>query len=600
MGRTIQKACVFIGFFVFTGAAAFAQDKALGDSLERVFTQGEFRPDQKLSLLKEIAVNHPDVQKKLIFSDLLIETARALDSADYLFQGYLEKGTAYRLKGDLSNALKSYFAAAEIAENLKSNKRLGTINIAIADVYAIMGNHATAVRYHMDAIAMMRVEKDSINLGSALLNAGDEYINYDRLDTALTYTLEAETIFRRLHYTVGQAYARGNIGMIYAKLGNNLQAEANMNLAILLLEDKHEYYPIAVYLAYIGDIYFFKNELSTALVYARKSLDLSRKHGLKDQVSEACLRLSKIYERKGMPDEALAYYKQHIAYKDSVTNIVSVQKMADLRTDFEVSRKQMEVDLLSAQKKSQQILVIGIVVALALISLLAVGLYRRYRFIRETNLIIDQERNRSEALLLNILPRDTAQELKMKGKVEAKRFESATVMFTDFKGFTQYAENLKPEELVDAVDYYFSKFDEIIERHGLEKIKTVGDAYMCAGGVPFASDDHAPRVVKAAKEIMAFVSQALQSPTDGRPRFQVRIGICSGPVVAGVVGTKKFAYDIWGDTVNIAARLETASEPGKINIAESTYHFVKDAVTCTYRGEVEVRNRGLLKMYFVD
>jgi len=589
-----------MGFFVFVGVVAFGQDKARGDSLERVFTRGEFGPDQKLILLKDIAVNHPDVQKKLIFSELLIEAARSADSADYLFQGYLEKGTAYRLKGDLSNALKSYFEGAGVAEKMKSTKRMGAINIAIADVYAIMGNHATAVRYHQEAIAMMREEKDSINLGSALLNAGDEYINYDRLDTALAYTIEAETIFRLLHYTVGQAYARGNIGMIYAKLGNNLQAEANMNLAILLLEDKREYYPIAVYLAYISDIYLIKNDPSTALVYARRSLDLARKHGLKDQVSEAYLRLSKIYDQKGMPGEALTYYKQHIAYKDSVTNIVSVQKMADLRTDFEVSRKQIEVDLLNEQKKSQQILVVAIIVALSLISLLAVGLYRRYRFIRETNLIIDQERGRSEALLLNILPKDTAQELKMKGKVEAKRFNAATVMFVDFKGFTQFAEQLKPEDLVQAVDYYFSKFDEIIERHGVEKIKTVGDAYMCAGGVPFVCEDHALRVVRAAKEMMTFVSQALQSPSDSLPRFHVRIGISTGPVVAGVVGTKKFAYDIWGDTVNIAARLETTSEPGKINIAESTYQYVKEIIPCSYRGEVEVKNRGPLQMYFVD
>lgn len=589
-----------MGFFVFVGLCAKAQDKARGDSLERVYTRGEFGPRQKLSLLKEIAVNHPDVQKKLIFSDLLIEAARAADSTDYLFQGYLERGTAYRLKGDLSSALKSYFAGAEIAANMGSNKRLGTVNIAIADVYAIMGNHATAVRYHQEAIAMMREEKDSVNLGSALLNAGDEYITYDRLDTALAYTIEAESIFRKLHYTVGQAYALGNLGMIYARMGNNLQAEANMNLAILLLEDKHEYYPIAVYLAYICDIYLQKGNTTTALAYASRSLDLARKHGLKDQVNEACLRLSKIYEQKGMPDQALLYYKQHIAYKDSVTNIVSVQKMADLRTDFEVSRKQMEVDLLGEQKKSQQILVVGIVVALALISLLAVGLYRRYRFIRETNLIIDQERGRSEALLLNILPRETAQELKMKGKVEAKRFDAVTVMFTDFKGFTQYAEKLSPEELVDAVDYYFSKFDEIIERHGLEKIKTVGDAYMCAGGVPFPCEDHALRAVNAAKEIMTFVEDALQSSSGHRPRFHVRVGICSGPVVSGVVGTKKFAYDIWGDTVNIAARLESASEPGKINIAESTYQYVKHTVPCTYRGEVEVKNKGLLQMYFVD
>lgn len=588
-----------MGFFLLTAASALAQDKAIGDSLERVFTNGQYPPGQRLDLLRDIAINHPDTQKKLLFSELLIEAAGAVDSADYLLQGYVQKGNALRLKGNLTPALESYLRAASIAEKIKSQKRLATVNVAIADVYAIMGNHATAVRYHKNAIEVLRLEKDSINLASGLLNAGDEYINYGRLDTALLYTVEAETIFRMQHHIVGQAYALGNLGMIYAKLGNNLQAEANMNLAILLLEDKREYYPIAVYLAYISDIYLRKSEYNTALTYAQRSLELARKHGLKDQVSDACLRLSRIYEQKGMAKEALTFYKEHIAYKDSVTNIASVQRMADQRTEFEVSRKQMEVDLLSEQKKNQQIILVFGVIALLLIVLLAVGLYRRYTYIRETNRIIDREKQRSDELLLNILPEETARELKENGRVMAKKFDSVTVLFADFKGFTQYAERMSPEELVKTVDHYFSAFDEIVAKHGLEKIKTVGDAYMCAGGLPFPTEDHALKMVQAALDMVAFVEREKQLTADSRPRFDVRIGINTGPVVAGVVGTRKFAYDIWGDTVNVASRLETASDPGRINISEETYTLIKDQMECEFRGEMEVKNRGELRMYFV-
>lgn len=588
-----------MGFFLLTAVSALAQDKAIGDSLERVFTNGQYPPGQRLDLLREIAINHPDTQKKLLFSELLIEAAGAVDSADYLLQGYVQKGNALRLKGNLTPALESYLRAASIAEKIKSQKRLATVNVAIADVYAIMGNHATAVRYHKNAIEVLRLEKDSINLASGLLNAGDEYINYGRLDTALLYTVEAETIFRMQHHIVGQAYALGNLGMIYAKLGNNLQAEANMNLAILLLEDKREYYPIAVYLAYISDIYLRKSEYNTALTYAQRSLELARKHGLKDQVSDACLRLSRIYEQKGMAKEALTFYKEHIAYKDSVTNIASVQRMADQRTEFEVSRKQMEVDLLSEQKKNQQIILVFGVIALLLIVLLAVGLYRRYTYIRETNRIIDREKQRSDELLLNILPEETARELKENGRVMAKKFDSVTVLFADFKGFTQYAERMSPEVLVKTVDHYFSAFDEIVAKHGLEKIKTVGDAYMCAGGLPFPTEDHALKMVQAALDMVAFVEREKQLTADSQPRFDVRIGINTGPVVAGVVGTRKFAYDIWGDTVNVASRLETASDPGRINISEETYTLIKDQMECEFRGEMEVKNRGELRMYFV-
>ena len=172
-------------------------------------------------------------------------------------------------------------------------------------------------------------------------------------------------------------------------------------------------------------------------------------------------------------------------------------------------------------------------------------------------------------------------------------------MFSDFKGFTSYAENLSPEDLVKTIDYYFSKFDLIMEKYGLEKIKTIGDAYMAVGGLSFDNTDQAKEMILAAKEMNAFVTKAKEeSVTDAT--FDIRIGINTGPVVAGVVGTKKFAYDIWGDAVNIAARMESSSEPGRINISEYTYAIVKNDFECEYRGELAVKNRGVLKMYFVN
>ena len=258
------------------------------------------------------------------------------------------------------------------------------------------------------------------------------------------------------------------------------------------------------------------------------------------------------------------------------------------------------MDLLNEQKRNQRIVVIATATALLLIGILAVGLYRRNKFISRTKEIIEKEKRRSDDLLLNILPEETAAELKSKGKVQPKRFDSVSVMFTDFKGFTAYSDKLSPEELVDSIDYYFSNFDKIIERHGLEKIKTVGDAYMCAAGLPYPSPDHAVKIVEAALEISEFVKESKKNDPDDMTRFDIRIGVNSGPVVAGVVGTKKFAYDIWGDTVNIASRMESNSEPGRINISEETYRLVKDYYSCSYRGELEAKNKGLMKMYFVE
>lgn len=211
-----------------------------------------------------------------------------------------------------------------------------------------------------------------------------------------------------------------------------------------------------------------------------------------------------------------------------------------------------------------------------------------------------EEKQKSDKLLTNILPDEVAEELKNFGKAKARKFDDVTVMFTDFKNFSGISKNLTPEQLVSDIDTYFSAFDQIIEKHGLEKIKTIGDAYMCAGGLPVADKDHAHKIVLAAIDMQKFVqSEAEKRKKLGKTWYELRIGINSGPVVAGIVGTRKFAYDIWGDSVNIAARMESSGEAGKINISEYTAQYLNDAFTLEARGKVPVKNIGELFMYYL-
>jgi len=214
---------------------------------------------------------------------------------------------------------------------------------------------------------------------------------------------------------------------------------------------------------------------------------------------------------------------------------------------------------------------------------------------------VEKQKKRSDELLLNILPEQVAEELKERGEAEAKLMDNVTVLFTDFKGFTQLSEKLTPQELVSQIHEYFSAFDAIVVKYGIEKIKTIGDAYMAAGGLPEMNETHAHDVIMAAIEINAYMlAQRQKRQASGEPFFEIRIGIHTGPVVAGIVGVKKFQYDIWGDTVNTASRMESAGEPGKINISGSTYRLIKDRFNCEYRGEIDAKGKGKMKMYFVS
>lgn len=217
------------------------------------------------------------------------------------------------------------------------------------------------------------------------------------------------------------------------------------------------------------------------------------------------------------------------------------------------------------------------------------------------NEMIRAEQERSENLLLNILPALVADELKKQGHTDARYFEDVGVLFADFVGFSRIAEKLSPQQLVNDLDTCFRAFDEIISRYGLEKIKTIGDAYMCAGGLPNGDGSKLRQMVQAAREMQSWLANwNLVRQASGLPRYEARIGIHAGPVVAGVVGSRKFAFDIWGDTVNIASRIEAAGEGGKINISGNVHHSIKDYFTCEYRGKIPAKNKGEIDMYFVN
>ena len=322
----------------------------------------------------------------------------------------------------------------------------------------------------------------------------------------------------------------------------------------------------------------------------------------KEQI-EKDLAMEEIKIKKMDTDEVkeellLAHYK---SMYDSLSFLRMTDSLNLAKQNAELQQQESE---LARQKIQQSFSMMGAGGSSLLFLLILFSYFKQRKnnkLLSEKNLQIQAEQDRSEGLLLNILPAKVADELKQFGSAQAHKYEGVSVLFTDFKNFSQIAEQLPAEQLVAELDYCFKAFDNIIDKYGLEKIKTIGDAYMCAGGLPMPNQDNAKLAVQAAIEIQDFLEEwNKQKAQEQKPHFEARVGIHTGPIVAGVVGTKKFAYDIWGDTVNVAARMESKGEIKKINISGATYELIKDDFECTYRGMINVKNKGEIAMYFVE
>jgi adenylate cyclase len=282
-----------------------------------------------------------------------------------------------------------------------------------------------------------------------------------------------------------------------------------------------------------------------------------------------------------------------------LTNLEWMNKHEKLKDSIKQQQRIKAEKLLNEQISNRNLGIrFGLGGAMFGIGFVALAFYQQNRKKHAMNKALTIEKKKSDDLLLNILPSEVAEELKVSGNSEARQFEEVTVLFTDFVNFTTTAQLLSPKELVQELHHCFKAFDEITGKYHIEKIKTIGDAYLAVAGLPIADSKHAINVVLAALEIREFISARKQEL--GNRTFDIRIGIHSGPVVAGIVGVKKFAYDIWGDTVNTAARMEQNSEPGGINISEATYRLIKDEFEFSYRGEISAKNKGALRMYFVN
>lgn len=507
---------------------------------------------------------------------------------------------------DYPKALEFYVESLKAAEKLGDPLRISTALQNIGAVHSENPNtYDKALDYYQRAVPFIEGTNDLEAIGTINVNIGEIYLIKKEYSLALNYF---EKALNALEQSGGNsAFVLMNMGKTYAAQGEKKQAIAYHERAIKSANAKSSKSQLVLSLIGLGNSYLNFKDYRAARNNYLKAKDIAEELGLKSELKEVYEGLAKSYAGKKNYDKAYTYQSLFSSIKDTLYNEETDKKLATIEFRADLEKKETEIELLKkenalseAEIRKATILRNYSVALAGLLIVILVGIFYQYRYIKRSNKIIEEERNKAESILLNILPIDAAEELKDNGFVQAKKFDKTTVLFTDFKGFTKIAESTTPEDLVKTLDYYFTQFDEIVSRFQLEKIKTIGDSYMCVGGLPTPNSSSPRDVMNAAIEMAQFVEQVKKDKPEGIIPFDIRLGINTGPVVAGVVGTKKFQYDIWGNTVNLASRMESSSIPGKINISENTYRLVKDDFECNYRGEVEAKNGQKLKMYFVE
>ena len=519
-------------------------------------------------------------------------------------------GIIYRSQGNNLKALNFLLKSLNIRETLNDSSQLAGVMNNVGLIYQDQEDYDNAIKYYERSLGIREALNDSNQMAGSLTNIGLILQIQKEYDEALNYFEQSLELSRKLNNRKEEANSLANIALVYVEQDKKEKAldflEQSNSICISISDSNG----IANVQTSIGGIYLSQNKFSKAIALCNKGLDISDKIGDVLLQKKACTCLYLSYKQYGDLANALYIHERLTVISDSLKQSETQQKLNEMEfnklvlqdsianAEKERIKEQEYRSEVSANNRSKNIS-FGVSAA---VLLLAIGLYSRLRYVRKTKGIIEKEKDRSESLLLNILPSEIAKELKEKGKADARNFETVSILFSDFKGFTEQSAKLSAVDLVEEINFCFEAFDGIMEKYGIEKIKTIGDAYMAAGGLPVPTDDSPKNTVLAALEMQSLIENRKRNlDASGRPSFEMRAGIHTGPVVAGIVGVKKFQYDLWGDTVNTASRMESAGEVSKVNISQATYELIKDDPDFSFesRGKIEAKGKGQIEMWFV-
>ena len=583
------------------------------------------------------------------------ELASKVKDTTLMIRASYNQAGIYKRKMQMDDAIRYYKKVGDLAKAIKSNAYIGDAHKGMADVHYFNSSYVKAIEHYTKAIELFEMENDLQGLNNALSNISNIYKEQGEYDAALKNLRRALSISKKRRHEKGTADTYISIGSVYSNIPV-LDSCLYYYRKALQLHLKIDYKPgYAMAYANLGNKLVERDSLSKGLTYLNRSVglykELNDQHfllrvlsllakaqlknndaaGAEKTIKEAHALSTKLGAPAGIANTAEVYaevLKTRGRYRQAYELLEESKIIQDTLRTAEIKEKTIRADLqLEYQAKSFQDSIrnerekymaelqyqaslnkeksrrnLLIYISLAVLAL-AIGLYSRIRYVARTKKLLQKEKDRSDALLLNILPYEIAEELKIKGESEARGFDQVTVLFSDFISFTETATKLTAKELVAEINICFKAFDNIMQKYDIEKIKTIGDSYMAAAGLHKPVTAGPKEVVLAGLEMQSFIEErkAIRQ-SQGIPYFEMRLGIHTGPVVAGIVGVKKFQYDIWGDTVNTASRMESQGIAGKVNISQDSYELLKDdpAFVFEFRGKITAKGKGEVEMWFVS
>lgn len=647
----VSKALIMKGvkiIFLMCIVTAFLQVNAQSDDKTLADNYSKDTATVNALLLESKTLFGDAPEKAMALSVQAQELAARIGYDKGLAAAYKSIGIGYYNQAKHVEALDFWNKSLQVFRKINDDVGIANMLSNIGVVYMDQGVDEKALEYNLKSLKVAEKTGDKLRIVTAMNNIGAIYYHKKEThDKALNYYYRALKISEEIGDDYGIGTTSVNLGEIYFERKNDAKALEYFQKSLKAYE-KGSPESVPYSLNAIGKVYASKGNYDLASNFHRKAYTISNKLKSKLDISQSLLGIAKIYEKEEHYISAINYFKMAESFareintlhelqeiykglanayastsdfknafkyqtlftdtKGALYNIEADKKLASMQFDFDLEKKQGEINLLTKDKilkdvqlKRQRFARNSLIAGLSLVLFIALLLFRNYRIKVKTNKILDKQKGEIEGLLLNILPSEVANELQSTGTATPRNYESVSVMFTDFKGFTSLADKMTPQELVHELNACFIEFDNIIEQNNLEKIKTIGDSYMCAGGIPTPDDQHPYNIVKASLEIQQYVIKNNERrQAEGLAPWDVRVGIHVGPIVAGVVGKKKYAYDIWGSTVNIASRMESNGAPGQVNISAATYELVKDKFNCSYRGKIYAKNVGEIDMYFVD